>query len=78
LNTTQHFEDAIADRQIPREWCERVARQPLQTEIQPNGRIRCWALIGEVGRYLRVVLLEDGVTLHTAYFDRNYGKKVNG
>ena len=75
MRTTPHFEDAIADRKIRREWCERVVRKPVEMEVQPNGRIRCWGFIEEAGRYLRVVLLEDGVTFQTAYFDRNFGKK---
>jgi len=37
-----------------------------------NGRIRKWAKILEAGKYLRVILLEDGETVHNAFFDRSY------
>jgi hypothetical protein len=41
--------------------------------IQADGRIRLWAVIEEAdGRYLRVVLLEDGETVHNAFFDRSF------
>lgn len=37
------------------------------------GRIRRWVLIPErEGRYLRVVLLADGETVHNAFFDRGF------
>ena len=49
-----------------------VIEQPEFEEIQIDGRIRRWAKIPEAeNRYLRVVLLEDGETVHNAFFDRN-------
>ena len=46
--------------------------QPEKTEIQIDGRIRKWAKIAEENKYLRVVLLEDGETVHNAFFDRSF------
>jgi hypothetical protein len=41
--------------------------------IQQDGRIRRWASIPEAGgKYLRVVLLPDGETVHNAFFDRGF------
>ena len=41
-----------------------------------DGRIRWWGRIMVAGaarpRYLRVVTLEDGETVHNAFFDRNF------
>jgi hypothetical protein len=55
------------------EWIERVAKDPLREEIQSDGRIRRWARIAEMdNRALRVILLEDGETVHNAFFDRNF------
>jgi hypothetical protein len=31
-----------------------------------------WAKIDEIGKYLRVILLEDGETVHNAFLDRSY------
>lgn len=45
---------------------------PLKTEIQSDGRIRKWSYIEEAGKYLRVILLDDGETVHNAFFDRGF------
>jgi len=55
-----------------REWIEHAIRCPVKTEVQADGRIRKWAWITAVGRYLRVILLEDGETVHNAFFDRSF------
>ena len=62
------------DRQeIRDEWIERVVTDPEAEHIQSDGRIRRWGRIPEAGRkYLRVVLLEDGETVHNAFFDRRF------
>lgn len=46
------------------------------TEKQSDGRIRKWAWIPEAGKYIRVILLEDGETVHNAFFDRSYKEKT--
>lgn len=57
------------------EWIERTARAPEREAVQQDGRIRRWARISEAGdRWLRVVLLEDGETVHNAFFDRGAEK----
>ena len=33
---------------------------------------RQWGYIEEYGKYLRVILLEDGITVHNAFFDRRF------
>ena len=55
------------------EWIQRVVQDPLKEVIQQDGRIRRWAAITEMdGRYLRVILLPDGETVHNAFFDRAF------
>jgi hypothetical protein len=41
-------------------------------ETQSDGRITKWAKIAEADKYLRVILLEDGETVHNAFFDKSY------
>jgi hypothetical protein len=45
-------------------------------EVQGDGRIRFWAKITVAGealpRFLRVVTLADGETVHNAFFDRDF------
>jgi hypothetical protein len=40
--------------------------------VQPDGRIRYWRWIAVRGRWLRVVTLADGITVHTAFWDRRF------
>jgi hypothetical protein len=55
------------------EWIEQVIANPVREMIQHDGRIRRWAPIAEMdGRYLRVILLPDGETVHNAFFDRAF------
>jgi hypothetical protein len=43
---------------------------PTKETIQQDGRIRRWAPIAEMdGKFLRVILLPDGETVHNAFFD---------
>ena len=37
-----------------------------------DGRIRRWAYIDAEAKYLRVILLDDGETVHNAFFDRDF------
>lgn len=58
---------------IKDEWIQHVIDNPVSEVIQQDGRIRRWAPIDEMeGRYLRVILLEDGNTVHNAFFDRRF------
>ena len=57
---------------IKEEWMLETMRNPLRTEIQSDARIRKWGYIEEAGKYLRIILLEDGETIHNAFFDRTY------
>lgn len=57
---------------LKEEWLERVRSNPIRTEVQPNGRIRCWGLIPELWAYLSVVLEPDGQTVHNAFLDRGF------
>ncbi|MFN3740288.1 MAG: hypothetical protein ACK4TF_06390 [Thermodesulfovibrionales bacterium] len=57
---------------IKEEWILDTIKNPVKTEVQTDGRIRKWKFIEECGRYLRVILLEDGETVHNAFFDRNF------
>ena len=75
MKTTEYFQymRRRKDRAIIKEeWIEFVVNNPQKQEIQSDGRIRKWAKIKEVDRYLRVILLEDGETIHNAFFDRSF------
>jgi hypothetical protein len=61
---------------IRREWCGDVLAAPLRRDVQSDGRVRYWGRIVVAGeerpRFLRVVTLQDGETVHNAFFDRNF------
>ena len=53
-------------------WCEAAVREPEDTEVQADGRVRHWRFIPKLGKHLRVVTLEDRETLHNAFPDRSF------
>jgi hypothetical protein len=76
MKSTRYFEALRSrpDRAIIREeWIERSIRTPVKETVQADGRIRRWVQVAEMEhRYLRVVLLPDGETVHNAFFDRRF------
>ncbi|MCL4315751.1 MAG: hypothetical protein M1527_02635 [Gammaproteobacteria bacterium] len=76
MKTTKYFQATRvrSDRVIIKdEWIQHVVRFPEKEYIQADGRIRRWARIEQMeDRYLRVVLLPDGETVHNAFFDRGH------
>jgi hypothetical protein len=79
MKFTPYFENKVMKERpyLRLEWLGRALTNPIETVKQPNGRLRHWVFIEEYGKYLRVVTLEDGETIHNAFFDRGYerGKK---
>ena len=74
MKTTNYYRDSVLKRRpyLRDEWIEYVMQQPESTEVQDNGRIRFWAYIDALGKYLRVVVEPDGETVHNAFPDRGY------
>jgi len=74
VKTTRYFRDVVLKKRpyILLEWVEAVLRSPEHTKAQPDGRIRRWRYIAALGRYLRVVTLPDGETVHNAFPDRSF------
>ena len=76
MKTTTYF-DAVRTRPdrapITDAWIERAITAPISELRQQDGRIRRWIRVPEMeNRYLRVILLEDGETVHNAFFDRRF------
>lgn len=76
MKTTKYF-DAMRERPdraaIGLDWIAETIDNPQYTERQEDGCIRLWRAIPEAqGRFLRVILLEDGETVHNAFFDRRF------
>ena len=78
MKTTSCFTTSVMTRRpyLKMEWIEYVLRHPIRLEVQVNGRIRGWAFIPELGKYLRVVTEPDGETVHNAFPDRHFRSEV--
>lgn len=76
MKTTAYFREMRKrpDRAVIREeWILRTVAAPDAEEVQDDGRIRRWKRIFEMdNRALRVILLDDGETVHNAFFDRRF------
>ncbi|MEW5946937.1 MAG: hypothetical protein AB1742_12145 [bacterium] len=74
MKTTRYFEQQVLRKRsfIKREWCEKALSRPVRREVQADKRVRYWIFVPELGKYLRVVTLEDGETVHNAFPDRDF------
>jgi len=72
---TDYFEKEVLRkrRYLSEEICRKVIKNPIKKEIQSDGRIRFWGKVEELeGKYIRIITLEDGITIHNAFMDRGY------
>lgn len=72
---TPYFETQVLRKRpyLTREICVSVVLNPLRSEPQEHNRYRFWAAVPELGgRYLRVITLQDKVTIHNAFPDRGF------
>ena len=72
---TEYFEKEVLRKRpyLKKSWCTFVLENAVRSEPQEHNRYRFWAAIQELdGRYLRVVTLEDRVTIHNAFPDRGF------
>jgi len=78
MPVTRYFSEQVLRKRpyLALEMCEQVVRSPLRTQAQADGRIRHWGRVTlpdeQKTRILRVVTLDDGVTLHNAFIDRDF------
>ena len=78
MKTTRYFDEQVLRKRpyLRLEWITTTLADPLRREPQPDGRVRFWGRVDleDEGKsyILRIVTLEDGETIHNAFFDRNY------
>ncbi len=76
MKTTRYFDNIRKrpDRAGIRDgWIAEAIARPAHERVQADGRIRRWVRVEAAGgRWLRVVLLADGETVHNAFFDRGF------
>lgn len=72
---TDYFETKVLGKRpyLTKAMCVQVVENPIRVEPQEHNRFRFWALVTELdSRYLRVITLEDKVTIHNAFPDRGF------
>ena len=62
-------------KNIKEEWISKTITNPDFVKLQSDQRIRFYKYIIEVDKYLRVIVLEDGETVHNAFFDRSVKRR---
>ncbi|OGT75739.1 MAG: hypothetical protein A2W76_08415 [Gammaproteobacteria bacterium RIFCSPLOWO2_12_47_11] len=72
---TDYFEKEVLRKRpyLKKEWFVYVLKNSIRSEPQEQNRYRFWAAIPDLdGRYLGVVTLEDKLTIHNAFPDREF------
>lgn len=72
---TDYFENEVLRKRpyLKKEWCIFVLENAIKSEAQEHNRYKLWAAIPEFGgRYLRVITLDDKLTIHNAFPDRGF------
>ena len=78
LKTTRYFDEQVRHKRpyIEQAAIEAVPAAPIRRVVQPDGRVRSWGAVADwrdgKTRFLRVVTLEDGETVHNAFFDCDF------
>lgn len=78
MKATRYFSEQVLRKRpyITSAMCENVLAAPLRVQRQPDGRMRHFGRVAETPdgkpRILRVVTLDDGETVHNAFFDRDF------
>ena len=81
MKATRYFEEQVLRKRpyIQLAWIAPILATPIRRIEQPDGRIRIWGAVTDPRdgqtRYLRIVILEDGETVHNAFFDRDFEDK---
>lgn len=74
MKFSAYFEEQVLRRRpyIRKDWCVSAVERPDSSVTQIDGRVRYWKFITALGKYLRVIVLQDGETIHNAFPDRNF------
>jgi hypothetical protein len=78
MPTTRYFREQVLRKRpyLSESLCAEVLASFVRREVQGDSRIRFWGRVtlpGEIEpRILRVITLEDGMTVHNAFLDRNF------
>ena len=72
MKATAYYRNTVEKKRpyLRDEYCERVMGSPEPVWAAPHpGRTRLWGYVVESQHYLRVVVEQDGETVHNAFID---------
>ena len=72
---TAYFENEVLKKRpyLKKKWCEYTINNAVKVKRQEKNRYKFWAKISELeGKYLRVITLNDRITIHNAFPDRGF------
>lgn len=78
MAVTRYFVEQVLRKRpyLTENMCRTVLASPLRSLVQLDRRMRLWGRVTLPGeekqRILQIITLEDGVTLHNAFLDRNF------
>ena len=74
MKYSKHFLNDVKPKRpyLTEELIQDIIANPIETESQPNGWIKLWGYSSLHHKYVRLIILEDMETIHTAFFDRNF------
>ena len=75
MKTTTYFDRRKQDHGVTLEHVIEALQNEVAREVQEDGRMRIWGYVDAFGKYLRVVLLPDGETVHNAFPDRTFTRR---
>ena len=79
MEATSYFREVVRAKRpnIEEAWILRVMANPLEERQQSDGRFALWGTVPEAkNRVLRVITLEDRTTVHNAFFDRGFRRRM--
>ena len=74
MKCTAYFANDVLGKRpyLSEPMCRAIVETPAIREIQPDGRIRHYGFDALLGKWLRVITLADGETIHNAFPDRGF------
>ena len=74
MKLSEHYINDVLPKRpyLTEELLVNIINKPIRVEIQSNKRMKLWGYSSKFKKFVRIVLLEDGETILTAFFDRNF------